>query len=94
MSGLTSLPCPACSQAWPNGTEKNGTLKYMLTDPRTEKEFAQCWDKAKNNWTVLPDVKVQRLINHYAVDLDHMTLRSHWQCCSCKPIHAAIGLVQ
>ena len=37
-----------------NGSEVNGTLMYQLTDPRTAKEFAQCWDKAKNNWTVLP----------------------------------------
>jgi hypothetical protein len=40
------------------GAIMNGTLAYQLTDPRTEKLFSQCWDKAKNNWTVLPDVKI------------------------------------
>jgi hypothetical protein len=40
------------------GAPMNGTLVYQLTDPRTAKEFAKCWDKAHNNWTVLPDVKI------------------------------------
>ena len=38
------------------GKPKNGTLKYQLTDPRTAAEFAPLWDKASNNWTVLPSV--------------------------------------
>ena len=40
------------------GAEMNGTLKYQLSDPRTAAEFAPCWDKAANNWTVLSDVKI------------------------------------
>ena len=31
---------------------------YQLSDPRTAKLFAQCWDKPSNNWTTLPNVKV------------------------------------
>lgn len=40
------------------GAQMNGTLKYQLSDPRTAAEFAPCWDKAANNWTVLSNVKV------------------------------------
>ena len=40
------------------GAPMNGTLVYQLSDPRTAKEFAPCWDAATNNWTVLPDVKL------------------------------------
>lgn len=40
-----------------SGKPKNGTLLYQLTDPRTAKEFAPLWDKARNNWTVLDNVK-------------------------------------
>lgn len=40
------------------GKPLNGTLKYQLTDPRTKDLFAQCWDTAKNDWTMLDDVKV------------------------------------
>ena len=40
-----------------SGKPKNGTLLYQLTDPRTAKEFAPLWDKTKNNWTVLDNVK-------------------------------------
>jgi hypothetical protein len=40
------------------GKPLNGTLKYQLSDPRTAAEFAPTWDKATNNWTVLPDIKV------------------------------------
>jgi len=52
-----------CSAAEPGkcsgpGAIMNGTLAYQLTDPRTAALFAQCWDKAANNWTVLPDVKI------------------------------------
>ena len=41
------------------GKPLNGTLKYQLTDPRTAAEFAPLWDKAKSNWTVLPEIKVE-----------------------------------
>ena len=40
------------------GKPLNGTLKYQLTDPRTAAEFAPLWDRAKSNWTVLPEIKV------------------------------------
>ena len=40
------------------GAVMNGTLVYQLTDPRTATKFAQCWDTATNNWTVLPSVKI------------------------------------
>jgi len=36
----------------------NGTLKYLLTDPRTAELFAPTWDNKTNNWTVLNNVKV------------------------------------
>ena len=41
-----------------SGKPLNGTLKYQLTDPRTAAEFAPLWDRAKSNWTVLPEIKV------------------------------------
>jgi len=40
------------------GAPMNGTLVYQLTDPRTKSEFAQCWDKVSNDWTVLPEVSI------------------------------------
>ena len=40
------------------GAAMNGTLVYQLSDPRTAATFAQCWDEAEDNWTVLPDVKI------------------------------------
>ena len=46
------------SKKFANGTEMNGTLTYQLSDPRTAQEFAKCWDKTANNWTVLPRVHV------------------------------------
>ena len=44
-----------CSAA---GAEMNGTLTYQLSDPRTAALFAQCWDNAADNWTVLENVKI------------------------------------
>lgn len=36
----------------------NRTLTYQLSDPRTAKEFAPCWDAARKNWTELSSVKI------------------------------------
>ena len=46
-------------EQWPNGTEKNGTLLYQVTDPRTSAEFAQTRDPANRSaWRVRDDVFV------------------------------------
>jgi len=42
----------------PTGAYLNGTLAYQLADPRTAALFAPLWDAARNNWTILDDVKV------------------------------------
>lgn len=42
----------------PDKRQDNGTLTYQLTDPRTAAEFAPCWDKSTNDWTVLPKVNI------------------------------------
>ena len=44
---------------WPNGTEKNGTLTYQTTDPRTAAAFAQTLDPQNSSaWRVRDDVWV------------------------------------
>jgi hypothetical protein len=40
------------------GNYLNGTLAYQLSDPRTAALFSPLWDKTRNNWTVLSDVKI------------------------------------
>lgn len=44
------------AKKYPNGTYYNGTLKYLLTDPRTKKEFAQTINPKTGKWTVRDDV--------------------------------------
>ena len=41
-----------------HGNQKNGTLLYQLSDPRTKDEFQILWDTSKNEWRTLEDVKI------------------------------------
>lgn len=42
----------------PKGGYLNGTLAYLLRDPRTAAKFAPTWDNRTNTWTVIDNIKV------------------------------------